>query len=100
MLEDLSPATRREHVLFFHLTNVQSAHGFAQLFVSFEHHLGVLEVGRCFHYGLRPHLGIAGLKDARSDEYRFRPHSPPQPSPSPTANPPPAKIRHTPLPAF
>src|SRR5229473_6004722 len=46
--EKTSPTARRQHVLLFHLTNVQSAHGFAQLFVSFEHHLGVLEVRRRF----------------------------------------------------
>src|SRR5258705_6409382 len=99
-LPNLLPAARRQHILLFHLPDIEAAHGFAQLFVRFEHHLGVLEMGRCFHYGLRPHLGIAGLKDARSDEHCFRAQSPHQRCVCRSGNAARRKIRHRQLAGF
>jgi len=97
---NLLPAARRQHVLLFHLTNVQSAHGFAQLFVSFEHHVGILEVGRCFHYGLRPHLGSLDLKMPDPTNTASAPRAPHQRCVCRSGNAARGKIRHRQLAGF
>src|SRR5256884_9995842 len=70
-----SPSPRRKHVLLFHLPDIQSPHGFAQLFVSFEHNLRIIEMRRRLYHRLRPHLRVAGLEDARSNEDRSEEHT-------------------------
>src|SRR4029077_15820166 len=78
MHDNRSPSARRKHVLLVHLPDIESAHCFAKLFVSFEHSLRVFEMRRRLHDCLRPHFWIAGLEDAGSDEHRFRAQPPHQ----------------------
>ena len=65
------PAAGGEQIFLFHLADVEAGHGFAEFFGGFENGFRILVVRCGFHDGFGAGFGIAGLEDARADEYGF-----------------------------
>src|SRR5579864_9188262 len=72
------PAAGLQQFFRIELSHVETAHGLAELFGSFEHGLRIFEMRGRFDDGPRALVRVAGLENSRSDEDSFGPQLPDQ----------------------